>query len=422
MVGCATAPALDSPGARYGADEDERQLIERSEHLEDELRAQGLAYAEPPLYAYLTRMATALMPHETAGGPQFHLLVIRDPTINAFALANGALVVHTGLLAAVYDEPELALVLGHEIAHTNLRHQLNGLRDFQHKTVFAKVATMALAPAAGAFTYGLGAIAVELMFGMTYVAVVNGYSRDHEEAADLAGMRAVAAAGYATERAPELFVHLNEMDDYGVVATFFYGNHPANQSRGAYTRALVADGAVPRNPDGRVGEAELREATRNVVLENIRLRLRARHYGFASAEVDRASQRYGETAQLRYLEGEVHRLRAVDPEGTARENALRAHETYEPEQAEKLARDAPAELDRAQAAYERALALDPALHAARRGLGEIALQRGDPSKARDLLDGYLDADPNAADYRYVERLLKQIQKTAPHQSDKETSP
>lgn len=56
-------------------------------------------------------MARPLLPVQAAGGPTFHFTVIRDPTINAFALANGGVIVHTGLLAAVQNEAQLALVL-----------------------------------------------------------------------------------------------------------------------------------------------------------------------------------------------------------------------------------------------------------------------------------------------------------------------
>lgn len=356
-------------------------------------------------------MARPLLPAEAAGGPTFHFTVIRDPTINAFALANGGVIVHTGLLAAVQNEAQLALVLGHEIAHTNQRHQLNGLRDFQRKTVFAKVATTTLGPAAAAFTGGLGLAAIELMVGATYVATVNGYSRSEEEAADLAGMRAMAAAGYATEQGPTLFSALNEVEEPGAVAIFFYGNHPANAQREHYTRALIDDGAVPRNPEGRVGVAELRAATERAVQENIRLRLHARHYDYARRELERAFAYYGESAQLRYLEGETHRLIAQDPEGAARESAMRAREDYDPAAAEERRVGSPGEFDAAVKAYERALEVDPKLHAAQRGLGEIAWQRGDASGAAALLDRYLIDVPNAPDSLYVKKLLKRIRET-----------
>jgi beta-barrel assembly-enhancing protease len=404
---CSTAPPLESADAHYGESEDEQRLISDADRLEAEMRAKGVIFEDRELVAYLERVAAPLFPPST-GGARFHFIVLRDPTMNAFALANGGIVVHSGLLAALQNEAQLAMVLGHEIAHTDYRHQLNGLHDFQRKTVFAKLATTTLGPAVAAFTGGLGLAALELMVGFTYLAVVNGYSREDEQAADLYGLRAIARAGYETEEGPRMFLRLNEMADYDALTTFFYGNHPANTARERYTRALLDDGEVPRNPDGRVGETELRAATRRAVEENVRLRLQARHYEYARLEVERAWGYYGESASLRYLEGEIHRLRAEDPEGTAREAAMRAHKSYDPDSLEPLRAQRPAELDAAQESYGRALELDPKYFKAQRGLGEIALARGQDAEAAKLLDGYLDEDPNAPDYRYVERLLKRL--------------
>jgi predicted Zn-dependent protease len=406
-TGCPTAPPLESPDARYGESEDEQRLIRDADRLEAEMREKAIVFDDRELVAYLERVAQPLFPPST-GGVRFHFIVVREPTINAFALANGGIVVHSGLLAAVQNEAQLAMVLGHEIAHTNYRHQLNGLHDFQRKTVFAKLATTTLGPAAAAFTGGLGLTALELMVGFTYVAVVNGYSREDEQAADLYGLRAIARAGYASEQGPQMFLRLNEMADYDAFTTFFYGNHPSNTAREKYTRALIESGEVPRNPDGRLGETELRAATRRAVEENVRLRLQARHYEYARLEVERAYGYYGDSASLRYLEGEIHRLRAEDPEGTAREAAMRAHDPYDSAALEPLRAHRAEELDAAEKSYTRSLELDPKYFKAQRGLGEIALERGQDADALKLLDGYLDADPNAPDYRYVERLLKRI--------------
>jgi Zn-dependent protease with chaperone function len=55
---------------------------------------------------------------------RFH--VAQDPTINAFALPGGIIVVHTGLIAATDRPEELAGVLAHEIQHVEQRHSLRG--------------------------------------------------------------------------------------------------------------------------------------------------------------------------------------------------------------------------------------------------------------------------------------------------------
>jgi beta-barrel assembly-enhancing protease len=407
LISCFNAPHLDSADAAYGQSDDEKKLILESDRTEAEMRQKGVIFEDAALTAYVTGVAGPLIPAMT-NGPRFHFIVIRDPTINAFSMANGGVVVHTGLLAALENEAQLAMVLGHEVAHNNLRHQLNGLHDFQAKVVTYKMIHTILGPAVAAVSGGLGLMALETMSGFTALAVVTGYQRSEEEAADLAGLHAMAAAGYESAQGPQTFQRLIEMEDYNALVTFFYGNHPRNVERHKYTQALVDDGAVPKNEGGRVAQAEFRAATRNAVEENVRLRLHARHYEYARKEVERAYGYYGETASLRYLEGEIHRLRATDPEGTLREASFRSHDDYDEKKLAPLRAQHDEELGKAFDAYSRALELDPHFYPAQRGLGEIALERGQREDARKLLDGYLDSDPNAPDYRYVERLLKRI--------------
>ena len=49
---------------------------------------------------------------------------MRDPTLNAFSLPNGRIYVHTGLLACLESEAQLAMILGHEMTHVTNRHPL----------------------------------------------------------------------------------------------------------------------------------------------------------------------------------------------------------------------------------------------------------------------------------------------------------
>src|SRR5262249_18360024 len=101
-------------------------------------------------------------------------------------------------------------------------------------------------------------------------------------------------------------------------------------------------------------------------------------------------------------------LMAQDPEGAVREAAMRARTRYDADAAEALRAKAPDEFAAAQKAYERALEVDPQLHAAQRGLGEIAWQRGDADSAEKLLEGYLADEPRAPDSLYVRKLLERI--------------
>jgi predicted Zn-dependent protease len=59
----------------------------------------------------------------------FHVYIIEDPTINAFALPGGYVVLHTGLLLAAESPEEVLGVLAHEISHVTLQHGIRKLLD-----------------------------------------------------------------------------------------------------------------------------------------------------------------------------------------------------------------------------------------------------------------------------------------------------
>lgn len=62
------------------------------------------------------------IPFEAPERLRFRFYVIENPTFNAFALPNGMVFVHTGLLTMLDNEAQLAAVLGHEVAHATYEH------------------------------------------------------------------------------------------------------------------------------------------------------------------------------------------------------------------------------------------------------------------------------------------------------------
>ena len=67
--------------------------------------------------------------------------VIDTETINAFAMPGGSVVVSSGLIKRLSSEAELAGVLGHEIAHVVLRHQLKAIQAGMEADFWKSVGT-----------------------------------------------------------------------------------------------------------------------------------------------------------------------------------------------------------------------------------------------------------------------------------------
>ncbi|WP_018151510.1 M48 family metallopeptidase [Leeia oryzae] len=90
-----------------------------------EAQKPGLKLVEQPqLQAALESIGSQL----TAGSTyQYRWFINQDPTINAFAVPGGIVVVNTGLIKASDSPEELAGVLAHEVQHVEQRHSLKGM-------------------------------------------------------------------------------------------------------------------------------------------------------------------------------------------------------------------------------------------------------------------------------------------------------
>jgi len=112
--------------------------------------------------------------------------VVRDDTINAFAIPGGKVFVHAGLLSRIGSEDELAGLLGHEIAHANAHHAVR----MEHKSTAATYASL----------LGIFAAAINPILGQAAMAAGQSvklkYQRDMEREADFLGVRYAQKAGF----------------------------------------------------------------------------------------------------------------------------------------------------------------------------------------------------------------------------------
>ncbi len=404
LSGCATKEPLPPPappvGSVPGAAADEQRLIGEGNEFEADLREKGLVVEDVALQRYVdavgTRLVPRLVPRDQQAPVPVRFLILREPTINAMSLPNGAVFVHQGLLVRLENEAQLAHVLAHEIAHVILRHHVKYTRSARKKIVAAKITQMS--------TVGIGSGLIE----MTYAAAIMGYGRETEQEADLEGLRLDAAAGYDVEVVPGLFARLNEVNEPGAVESFFYSDHPSNNDRTAYTRRLIQSGTVAHPAGGRLNAEEYRRATGGLVAENIELRISNGHYLFALQEAKDALARHPKDPRFHYLAGEAHRSMSEDPKGAAREEAIRRRVRLDSTLIARHKAAAPAALADASASYQKALEADPKYVRAHRGLGLVAWRLGRLNDARRELGIYLAQGGDVPDRRYIRRLLAEM--------------
>ena len=406
---CATrnvAP-IGAGGQPFKPEADERALWAKAEKEEETLLKRTKTLDDPLLDEYLARVGDRLVPEEVreAGGPGFKFGVVRDPTLNAFAMPNGRVFVHTGLLSRLDNEAQLATILGHEMTHVTHRHALSFERDARNKqilyTALAVAASIGVAVAAGSRAQSgdyIGAAVIgqtaSAILGvglqLAAVAAINGYGRDLERDADAGGMENLVRAGYDPKEAPKVFALLQkESKDRGSLEAFFFGSHPKLQERIETTNELLrtkyAVAAVA--PDSTKDTEEFQLRMRPIVRENALLDIRAGRFKLAQDQLDRVLAVTPKDPLAHLYYGDLHRLQSQ-----------RARAVADKDEQARLA------LGR----YERAAELDPTLPDPYRQLGFLYYQQKDTAKAREAFERYLALKPGADDARRIKEYLVEL--------------
>jgi beta-barrel assembly-enhancing protease len=160
----------------------------------------------------------------------FNFFVMRDNTINAFAMPGGVIGVHTGLILASNNESEMASVLGHEIGHVTQRHLARMLASQKYDT-FKNIAGIALALLVARANPELasGALTASTAAGVQRQL---DYTREHEREADRVGLTILDAAGYDVRAMPAFFTTLQRSTRFVEgTAPSFLRTHPLNAER-----------------------------------------------------------------------------------------------------------------------------------------------------------------------------------------------
>ena len=200
-------------------------------------RSQAPTVNDPLMFDYLEDITYRLVTHSELQDRRIELVIVDNPTINAFAVPGGVIGVHNGLFVWAQTEDELATVLAHEIAHLSQRHFSRGV-EFQKKqqplALAAMLASLVLIATAGGDA-GVAALSA------TQAAVQDSalrYSRSNEQEADRVGMQTMVEAGLDPHAAPAMFERMLQSTRYsgGNRMPEFLRSHPLSESRIADTR------------------------------------------------------------------------------------------------------------------------------------------------------------------------------------------
>jgi Zn-dependent protease with chaperone function len=146
---------------------------------------------------------------------------------NAAAMGNGAIWVYRGLLDELSDD-ELAIILGHELAHYTHEHSRRGAKS----AMWGQLASVAGMVGAGSIDNRAGRSAANLGALLSVSAWQSGYSRDLEDQADRVGLRYAHEGGFDVTQAPGLWRKFRKK--YGednAASNFLFGSHSRPSDR-----------------------------------------------------------------------------------------------------------------------------------------------------------------------------------------------
>ncbi|MEP7058333.1 MAG: M48 family metalloprotease [Caldimonas sp.] len=158
--------------------------------------------------------------------------LVRDPSVNAFALPGGYIGVHLGLIAITSTRDELASVLAHELSHITQRHIARSIASSKRQSLLGLAALVLGLLAAGRSRSPDAANAV--IVG-TQAATLQGqlnFSREMEREADRVGFAVMTGAGFAPGGMAAMFEKLDKGSRLNDSGGFPYlRSHPLTTER-----------------------------------------------------------------------------------------------------------------------------------------------------------------------------------------------
>lgn len=199
-----------------------------------QLRGSTASVSDPVVQDYLERLCYRLAFHSPLQHPDLSLIIIRDKSINAFAVPGGVVGINVGLLLNAETEAETSAVLAHELGHLSQRHFARQLADNKQNqwmylgTLLASIALAAKGDGQGAFAMGATAQAAMVDKQLSY-------SRQYEQEADRIGMQTLVDSGMDPRAMPIFFQRLERQSRMAGSIPEFVLTHPLTANRIADT-------------------------------------------------------------------------------------------------------------------------------------------------------------------------------------------
>jgi predicted Zn-dependent protease len=195
--------------------------------LQSDATKKGALNTDPAMTSRVRAIAARLEPQTRvfrADAPAWNwqVNVIKSDELNAFCMPGGRIMFYSGIITKLdLTDDEIAIVMGHEIAHA--------LREHSREQISQQMAAQ-VGLGVGAALLGLGSAGADLANQGYQSLVATQFSRTDETEADRIGLELAARAGYDPRAGVTLWKKMMSAETGGRPPEFL-STHPAEANR-----------------------------------------------------------------------------------------------------------------------------------------------------------------------------------------------
>ena len=242
LTGCVTTTGSGAVGAErqqlmlISSEELEKVAADGYAKLRTESAQKGVLNTDAALLRRMRAIASRIEPQtgvfrRDAPGWKWEVNVTTSDELNAFCMPGGKIMVYSGLVNKLrLSDDEIAVVMGHEIAHA--------LREHARERVSQAMAAQA-AIGLGAAVFGVGQSAADLANTGYEALLATKFSRTQESEADRIGLELSARAGYDPRAGVSVWQKMMSASEGSSQSLPFLSTHPTEASRMDEMKALL---------------------------------------------------------------------------------------------------------------------------------------------------------------------------------------
>lgn len=198
-------------------------------------RSQVPTSSDPLVINYLEQLIDQLLPYSQLEDKHIDLVVVKNPTLNAFAIPGGVMGIHTGIFNYAKTENQLAAVISHELGHLSQRHYARMLEQQKNSTI-PMLAGMIAGLAMIANDHSDSGMAAIMGTQAALQSSALRFSRDNEQEADRIGMQTMIAAKLDPYAAADMFEEMLHISSGSRRPPEYLLTHPVTERRVADSR------------------------------------------------------------------------------------------------------------------------------------------------------------------------------------------